>query len=169
MNVYQVDESDEGEAILQNKLLVTLNQHGIPSDKYVYEFTFDNTFEKESKGRVNTKLVLKGEMPPGVEYIYYTRLTLFQRLRLGFRFQRLWFQKKDNIQWLVNMLIATLAIYVSWMAIVKDKNKNEIKIKLDSDQIDSLRSVLDSRNIELQNRLKMVEEKLNNIDTVTRK
>lgn len=169
MNVYQVDESSEGEALIQNKLLVRLNKNGVPSDKYVFDFSADDTFEKDSIDKVNTKLTLHGEMPPGEEYIFYTRLTFIQRLQLGFRFERLWFQRKDNIQWLLNMLIAALAIYISWMAIIKNSNEKVIKLKIDNVQVDSLKNIFKGKNLELQKRIKIIEDKLDKIDTITAK
>ena len=57
MNVYQVDESDEGEALLQNKLLVRLNKDGVPRDKYVFDYSMDDTFKSHSAGKVNTRIV----------------------------------------------------------------------------------------------------------------
>jgi hypothetical protein len=168
MNVYQVDESDEGEALIENKLLVRLNNQGGQSDKYIFDFSFDNIFETESTGKVNTRLKLKGEMPPGVAYMFYTRLNLFQRTLLSYRFGRLWFQKKDNMQWLLNLLVAGLAIFVSWMAIIKSDDQNEIKVTIDSIPLDSVKNIIKGKDEQFDKRIKTIEEKLQHQDTTQR-
>ncbi|MFN8343068.1 MAG: hypothetical protein U0V64_15505 [Cyclobacteriaceae bacterium] len=169
MNVCQVDESDEGDALIENKLLVRLNKEGARSDKYIFDFFFDDIFENESKGKVNTRLELKGEMPPDVTYAFYVRLNFLQRALLSYRFGRLWFQKKDNLQWLLNLLVAGLAIYVSWIAIIKNDGKNEVRVTIDSIHVDSVKGIFKDKNEAQDKRIKMIEEKLQQQDTSRRK
>ena len=108
-------------------------------------------------------------MPPDVTYAFYVRLNFLQRALLSYRFGRLWFQKKDNLQWLLNLLVAGLAIYVSWIAIIKNDGKNEVRVTIDSIHVDSVKGIFKDKDEAQYKRIKMIEEKLQQQDTARRK
>ena len=45
---------------------------------------------------------------------YYARLNFWQRMKLYYFHKRLWFQKEENLRWLLNMIIAILAVYMAY-------------------------------------------------------
>lgn len=76
---------------------------------YTYEVPFYLTYKKgESEKRINTKIIY--EKKSNIIQTCYTHLNDFQKLRNSFYFNRLWFQKSSNIMWLINILIAFLAV-----------------------------------------------------------
>ena len=80
-----------------------------PEARDFYTFISNKDFELlYSEGiNIQLKLIEKGR-------IFYAKVGFLNRMKLYFFHKRLWIQKEENIRWLLNMIIVTIATYAAF-------------------------------------------------------
>lgn len=146
---YEVDETLDSEAKIENKfLLISTPQdsyRNFNNDKFHFDFFRDKTYEKYTTEKVNTKIKLFHSNGKG-ENILYARINHLNYLKLCWRFQKLWIQKKDNLMWLINLFVAIVSIaFSSYVAIsISKENKNQ-RILIEEIQLQEIIKALESK------------------------
>ena len=149
--LWEVDETKDSEAKVQDKFLL-ISTHGNPNrnwnnDKFHFDFSRDNTYTKYTTEKVNTKIILFHSDGIG-ESEFYAKIDYFDYIKLSWRFKKLWIQKKENLMWFTNLIVAILSILFSTYIAIKisgnDKNKS---IEINKIQFDSLKKILKENKI----------------------
>lgn len=113
-----------GESIINKRIMIFFgnNPLGLPDQEFLYDFTFDFPFRNQNficdgiPKHVNTRFILKKQdsiSEQRTECYYYTNLSLNQRCKIKFYFKKHWFQSSSNLMWIINLLVALLAILAS--------------------------------------------------------
>jgi hypothetical protein len=158
LNVFQVDEAYEAHASIQDKFILLSTPgdkfRNLDGDKFLFDFSRDDTYTNHSSEKVNIKFRVYSNGEPNRYQDYYACISIVNYLKLCWRFKKLWLQKRDNVMWLINLLVAILAIIASTYATIevsrkRDENKIEIKrpIKLDEQQLNEIIKALQSDKI----------------------
>lgn len=87
-------------------------------EKRFFNYEFDNSFKKEfSKLNLNHKIIIYHSHEDDASDISgtvgYVHLSIIQRIKLGWTFQRNWLQKPENIRWLISIPISILTAYIT--------------------------------------------------------
>ena len=111
----------EGKATLKNKRIKldnapkinikNINDLFLTNSRYHYEFNF--TLEKLFKERLNTQIKynsIKNDNPDINPIISYARLNWFKRIQIKWQFNNCWIQDQNNIMWIINIIVAIIAI-----------------------------------------------------------
>ena len=87
-------------------------------EKRLFNYKYDNSFKKEfGKLKLNHKITIfhshenDSASIAGTEG--YVHLTMFQRINLGWSFQRNWLQNPENVKWLISIPISILTAYIT--------------------------------------------------------
>jgi hypothetical protein len=97
-------------AIIINKsIYINKEKHFL---EYSFEIPFDAKIIIEKNNKpidkvINTKITYSKLYESDNLYTYLTSL---QRIRLSYNFKNLWFQKSSNLMWIINILVAIMAI-----------------------------------------------------------
>ena len=149
LNVFQVDEAYEAHANIQDKF-ISLSTPGnkfrnLDGDKFLFDFFKDNTYSNYSTEKVNTRFRVFSNDDPMRYQDYYANISSCNYLKLSWRFNKLWIQKSANIMWLMNLLVAILAIFASiyvTFKISEKTNSEKIEIlnptKIDNQQLNEI-------------------------------
>ncbi|MEI6346716.1 MAG: hypothetical protein WCP69_02100 [Bacteroidota bacterium] len=102
----QCNTTKEKDAIIIKKsIYINRNKHFL---EYSFEIPFDALISIEGETKIiNTKITYSSLFD---SYNLYTYLTFWQRLRLRYNFNNLWVQKSSNWMWIINVLVAMIAI-----------------------------------------------------------
>lgn len=181
LNVFRVDEAYEAHAKIQDRFILLStpgNQfRNLNNDKALFDFYRDDLYKNHSSEKVNTRFRVFNNNAPERFNDYYAHLSYLNYLKLCYRFKKLWFQKADNIMWLVNLFVALIAIVSSVIVTLKfsqtnNQETNEIKneIKIDDQQLNEIITALKTNNTirldsiqirEIIQQLKKVQKKKN--------
>lgn len=93
------------------------------NDNYKYSYPFNYSFDipiddivtlnqGRKKGKINTLLTCHKDNIP---YCYYIHLTWWQKWIVKKYFDNLWLQQASNIMWIVNVLVAIMAIIATML------------------------------------------------------
>lgn len=149
LNVYEVDEAAEVDAQIDGKLIRLTSVFQGPNfnnDAFYFDFFRDDTFEKHSCEKVNTRFRIYEEH----EYAkdkktgstdYYAYLPYYYYLFLAWKFNKTWIQQKDNLMWLTSATLTLFSVIIAYYAI-RLTQKEDKPAKLDSTQIQQITNAL---------------------------
>lgn len=85
------------------------------TNRSLYSFTINKDFKLlNNQIKVNSEFITAE-----TKSHYYACLNFWQRMKLYYFHNRLWFQKEENLRWLLNMIIAVLAVYMAYYFQIK--------------------------------------------------
>lgn len=149
LNVFKVDEAYEAHANIQDKF-ISLSTPGesfrnMDGDFFLFDFFKDDTYTNHSSEKVNTRFRVFSNDNPNLYQDYYANISRQDYLKLAWRFKKTWIQKSENIMWLMNLLVATMAIIASTLVAINfPQNNNSVKIvypkatKIDDQQLNEI-------------------------------
>lgn len=114
--LFMVNFDDQCNTVNKTDALIINKSIYINRDKHFLEYSFEIPFdakisiEKNNKPIdkfINTKITYSSLFE---SYNLFTYLTCLQRLRLSYNFKNLWVQKSSNWMWVINILVAIMAI-----------------------------------------------------------
>ena len=87
-------------------------------EKRLFNYEYDNSFKKEfGKLKLNHKITIYHSREDDCSSIAgilgFVHLNMFQRINLGWSFQRNWLQNPENIKWLISIPISILTAYIT--------------------------------------------------------
>lgn len=110
IELLSVDENDGLKANIKNTFISVYknrdSKNGLiynNEDSGFFSFIYNPDFKYLINKNVNSKIILNCK-----EYYFFANWKL--RFKLNRSFKKLWFQDKNNIMWLINILVAILAI-----------------------------------------------------------
>lgn len=83
-------------------------------NEYSFEYSYNIPFDKnipingKKEKKVNTKITY--EFSENELQVCYTHFTCFQKFINSWNFRRSWIQQPSNIMWIINILVAILAV-----------------------------------------------------------
>jgi hypothetical protein len=115
-----------GKSLIIGLIVKDHNTHGTFYNEYLFEYSYNIPFNKKVtlKGKkekqLNTKITYKGLVNNSpFEQICYTSLNGYQRIINSYNFRRLWIQQSNSIMWIINLLVAILAILATFASICR--------------------------------------------------
>ncbi len=100
-----------------------LQDHEAFLNEYSFKYSYNIPFDKEipesgkNKQKFNTRITYKGSRNNQTfDQICYTHLAFHHKIINSFNFNRLWIQQSSNIMWIINVLVALLAIFAAFNA-----------------------------------------------------
>ena len=90
---------------------------------YIFGYIFDSTIEKISSEKKLNTMIRYNHLSDGIKdkiispYYTYIHLSRFDKLRLAWSWRNTLIHKKEFWMWLINISVAILAIFVSYLAI----------------------------------------------------
>jgi len=109
--------------LLEKNLFISQLQENLASfdenffNEYSFNYSYNIPFNKKIPGKgkkeleLNTKITYKGSTGDNpFDQICYTHLTCRHKIINSFNFKRLWMQQPSSIMWIINILVALLAV-----------------------------------------------------------